>query len=131
MIEQHLDSVQRPANKTLAEIKTFLDANPTEVITIFIEDYVHAQNGITRLFTNAGLMQYWMPLAMMPLNGRPWPTLGEMIQRNHRLLVFTQDSTKEATEGVAYQWRYTTENQCKFQPLNPKPIKSQLVGTIC
>ncbi|KAG0583962.1 hypothetical protein KC19_3G175400 [Ceratodon purpureus] len=101
----------RPANKTLAEIKTFLDANPNEVITIFIEDYVHAPNGISRLFTNAGLMKYWMPVAMMPSNGKPWPTLREMIQRNHRLLVFTQDSTKEATEGIAFQWRYTTENQ--------------------
>lgn len=113
--------MQRPANKTLAEVKTFLDANPTEVITIFIEDYVHAPNGITRLFTKAGLMKYWMPPAMMASNGTPWPTLEEMIQRNHRLLVFTQDPTKEATEGVAYQWRYTTENQCKLITLTPNP----------
>jgi hypothetical protein len=116
--------VQRPANKTLAEIKAFLDANPTEVVTIFIEDYVHAPNGITRLFTNAGLMKYWMPAAMMASNGRPWLTLGEMIQRSYRLLVFTQDSSKEATEGVAFQWRYTTENQCKLHdPVKPKTQK--------
>lgn len=105
-------TLQRPAIQTLADIKTFLDANPTEVITIFIEDYVHTPNGITNLFKSAGLMKYWMPVGMMASNGKPWPTLGEMIQRNHRLLVFTQDSTKESTEGVAYQWRYTTENQC-------------------
>ena len=99
---------------TLAEIKAFLDANATEVITIFIEDYVHAPKGITKLFTNAGLMKYWMPVTAMASNGKPWPTLAEMIQQNYRLLVFTQDSSKETTEGVAWQWRYTTENQCKF-----------------
>nr|PNR49485.1 hypothetical protein PHYPA_011381 [Physcomitrium patens] len=101
----------RPASKTLAEIKTFLDSNPTEVITIFIEDYVTSPNGLTSLFSKAGLMKYWMPVAAMPSYGRLWPTLQTMIQRNHRLLVFTQNSTKEATEGVAFQWRYTTENQ--------------------
>lgn len=106
--------MQRPANETLAEIRTFLEANPTEVVTIFIEDYVLTLNAITKLFTSAGLTKYWMPVAVMPSNGSLWPTLEEMIQRNHRLVVFTQNETKEATEGVAYQWRYTTENQCKF-----------------
>lgn len=101
----------RPANETLAEIRTFLEANPTEVVTIFIEDYVLTLNAITKLFTSAGLTKYWMPVAVMPSNGSLWPTLEEMIQRNHRLVVFTQNETKEATEGVAYQWRYTTENQ--------------------
>jgi len=101
----------RPASKTLAEIKTFLDANPTEVITIFIEDYVKTPNGIPNLFANAGLMKYWYPVSSMPQNGADWPTLAQILQRNQRLIVFTDVSSKEATEGVAYQWRYTTENQ--------------------
>jgi hypothetical protein len=104
--------MQRPASKTLAEIKTFLDANPTEVITIFIEDYVKTPNGIPNLFANAGLMKYWYPVSSMPQNGADWPTLAQILQRNQRLIVFTDVSSKEATEGVAYQWRYTTENQC-------------------
>jgi len=30
------------------------------------------------------------------------------------LLVFTSDASKEASEGIAYQWSYLLENECKF-----------------
>ncbi|CAI9101919.1 OLC1v1000084C4 [Oldenlandia corymbosa var. corymbosa] len=34
-----------------------------------------------------------------------------MIEKNQRLVVFTSNSSKDATEGIAYQWKYTVENQ--------------------
>ncbi|KAF3623897.1 hypothetical protein FXO38_25122 [Capsicum annuum] len=34
-----------------------------------------------------------------------------LVKKNYRLLVFTSDSSKEATEGIAYQWRYMVENE--------------------
>lgn len=37
-----------PAINTLKEIATFLAANPSEIITIFIEDYVKAPKGLTK-----------------------------------------------------------------------------------
>ncbi|KHN14019.1 PI-PLC X domain-containing protein [Glycine soja] len=62
---------------TLKEIEAFLSANPTEIVTIILEDYVHAPNGLTKVFTDAGLMKYWFPLIRVPRNGQDWPSNGD------------------------------------------------------
>ncbi|KAH7374010.1 hypothetical protein KP509_17G083500 [Ceratopteris richardii] len=100
-----------PAVNTLKEMSTFLAANPSEVITIFIEDYVTSPNGLTNLFKAAGLDNYLFPVSSMPKDGGDWMTLTEMVSKNYRLLVFTSKSAKEASEGIAYDWRYVNENQ--------------------
>lgn len=87
--------------------------NPSEIVTIIIEDYVHTPKGLTKVFTEAGLDKYFFPVSKMPRKGADWPTVTNMAQENHRLLVFTSDSSKEADEGIAYQWRYMVENERK------------------
>lgn len=101
----------QPAINTLREVEAFLTQNPTEIVTIIIEDYVHTTKGLTKLFANAGLDKYWFPVSKMPKKGKDWPTITKMVQENHRLLVFTSDSSKEVGEGIAYQWRYILENE--------------------
>ncbi|XP_074295361.1 PI-PLC X domain-containing protein At5g67130 [Silene latifolia] len=96
---------------TLREVEAFLSSNPSEIVTIIIEDYVHAPKGLTRLFANAGLDKYWYPMSKMPRKGEDWPTVNDMVQKNHRLVVFTSDASKEESEGIAYQWRYMLENE--------------------
>lgn len=88
--------------------------NPLEIVTIIIEDYVRAPKGLTKLFTDAGLVKFWYPISEMPMNGMDWPSVTDMVAKNHRLLIFTSDASKEANEGIAYQWRYMVENECKF-----------------
>lgn len=105
---------QQPAINTLKEVETFLSENPSEIVTIVIEDYVHTPKGLTNLFTNAGLDKYWFPVSKMPRKGEDWPTMTDMVQENHRLLVFTSIASKEADEGIAYQWRYMVENERKY-----------------
>ncbi|KVH92500.1 PLC-like phosphodiesterase, TIM beta/alpha-barrel domain-containing protein [Cynara cardunculus var. scolymus] len=100
----------QPAINTLREVEAFLSLNPTEIVTIIIEDYVHTPRGLTKLFVDAGLDKYLFPVSKMPRKGEDWPTVTDMAQQNHRLLVFTSDSSKEGTEGIAYQWRYMVEN---------------------
>lgn len=101
----------KPALDTLKEINAFLSANPSEIITIFIEDYVHVAKGLTNVFTAAGLMKYWFPVSQMPKFGGGWPRVSDMIAKNQRLVVFTSNSSKEILEGIAYQWKYVVENQ--------------------
>ncbi|XP_059447197.1 PI-PLC X domain-containing protein At5g67130-like isoform X2 [Corylus avellana] len=101
----------QPAVNVLKEIQIFLEANPTEIITIFIEDYVTSPKGLSKVFDAAGLRKYWFPVSAMPKNGGNWPTLDNMVQKNQRLVVFTSKSAKEASEGIAYEWRYVVENQ--------------------
>ncbi|CAJ1834149.1 unnamed protein product [Sphenostylis stenocarpa] len=100
-----------PAIDTLKEIEAFLSANPTEIVTVILEDYVHAPNGLTNVFTKAGLMKYWFPLTSMPRNGQDWPLVSDMVAKNQRLLVFTSIKSKEQSEGIAYQWNFMVENQ--------------------
>jgi hypothetical protein len=50
----------------------------------------------------------------MPKKGEDWPTVDDMVKQNQRLVVFTSKSNKEATEGIAYNWKYVVENQCKL-----------------
>ncbi|KAK4488384.1 hypothetical protein RD792_004145, partial [Penstemon davidsonii] len=104
-------TVFQPAINVLREIQTFLQENTTEIITIFIEDYVTSPQGLTRVFNASGLSQYLFPVSRMPRNGEDWPTVDDMVQRNHRLVVFTSRSAKEASEGIAYEWNYVVENQ--------------------
>lgn len=101
----------QPAINVLKEIQVFMEANPTEIITIFIEDYVKAPQGLTKVFNASGLSNYWFPVSRMPKNGSDWPTVDDMVQKNQRLLVFTSIQSKEASEGIAYEWRYVVENQ--------------------
>ncbi|KAJ4779597.1 PI-PLC X domain-containing protein [Rhynchospora pubera] len=100
---------QQAAN-ALQEIKTFLDGNPNEVVTIFIEDYTKI-GSIPTLFNSSGLMKYWFPVSQMPQKGGDWPLLSDMIKNNYRLLVFTSKSAKQAAEQVAYEWNFVVENQ--------------------
>ncbi|TKY59075.1 PI-PLC X domain-containing protein [Spatholobus suberectus] len=101
----------QPAINVLKEIQVFLDANPSEIVTIFIEDYVTSPKGLTKVFDAAGLRKYWFPVSRMPKNGGNWPTVDDMVKKNQRLVVFTSKASKEASEGIAYEWRYLVENQ--------------------
>ncbi|KAJ6795459.1 PI-PLC X domain-containing protein [Iris pallida] len=100
-----------PAIDTLNEIEAFLSANPSEIVTLILEDYVEAPNGLTNVFNASGLLKYWFPLSSMPENGEDWPLVSDMVANNQRLLVFTSMSSKQDTEGIAYQWNYMVENQ--------------------
>ncbi|XP_016649162.1 PREDICTED: PI-PLC X domain-containing protein At5g67130 isoform X1 [Prunus mume] len=109
-----------PAIDTLMEIEAFLSANPAEIVTLILEDYVEAPNGLTNVFKASGLMKYWFPVTSMPKNGQDWPLVSDMVAKNQRLLVFTSKSAKEQSEGIAYQWNYMVENQCKNPSTNFK-----------
>ncbi|XWS33600.1 hypothetical protein CRYUN_Cryun22dG0096900 [Craigia yunnanensis] len=101
----------QPAINVFKEIQAFLEANPSEIITIFIEDYVVSPQGLTKVFNASGLSKYWFPVSKMPKNGEDWPTVDDMVKQNERLVVFTSKSSKEASEGIAYEWRYVVESQ--------------------
>ncbi|XP_061336685.1 PI-PLC X domain-containing protein At5g67130-like [Gastrolobium bilobum] len=101
----------KPAINVLKDIQSFLESNSSEIVTIFIEDYVTSPQGLTKVFNASGLNKYLFPVSSMPKNGEDWPTVDDMVQKNQRLIVFTSESSKEASEGIAYQWNYVVENQ--------------------
>ncbi|KAJ0094426.1 hypothetical protein Patl1_16660 [Pistacia atlantica] len=100
-----------PARDTFKEIETFLSSNPSEIVTLILEDYVETPNGLTKVFNESGLMKYWFPVSNMPQNGQDWPLVQDMVASNQRLIVFTSKKSKQESEGIAYQWNYMVENQ--------------------
>ncbi|KAH6803929.1 PLC-like phosphodiesterases superfamily protein [Perilla frutescens var. frutescens] len=101
----------QPAINVLREIQAFLHENPTEIVTIFVEDYVASPQGLTKVFSASGLNQYLFPLSRMPKNGEDWPMVNDMVEKNQRLVVFTSASSKEASEMIAFEWNYVVESQ--------------------
>lgn len=89
-----------------------MSANPTEIVTLLLEDYVETPNGLSKVFQDSGLMKYWFPVSGMPQDGQDWPLVKDMVANNQRLVVFTSKESKQESEGIAYQWNYMVENHC-------------------
>jgi hypothetical protein len=70
---------------SLQEIKRFLDTNRGELVILFIEPYVTPQD-IEKVFREAGLDRFVVTLE----RDSPMPTLGELVRRNKRVIVFTE-----------------------------------------
>jgi hypothetical protein len=96
----------------LAEIKSFLDNNPNEIVTIIFECYVSA-NDIETEFSNAGLINY-----LYTKNGN-WNTLQEMINNNQRLVVFTDvDDASTNQPWYHYVWNHAVETHYSVNSIN-------------
>lgn len=99
----------QPLAEGLCEITRFLDENPAEVVSIIFESYISAAD-TARAFEASGLIEY---VHAQPL-GAPWPTLGELVRSNRRMVVFTD------REGGALPWyhavfRYAYETRYAFE----------------
>jgi hypothetical protein len=89
----------------LNEIKTFMDNNPNEIITIIFECYTNADE-IENDFVQSGLINY---VYSHPL-GSSWPTLQTMINNNTRLVVLTDvDDANQSQTWYHYMWDYSVE----------------------
>ena len=113
MLVSILCFLQSPAIDTLKEVEAFLAANPSEIVTLILEDYVEFPNGLIKVFNASGLMKYWFPVSNMPQNGQDWPLVKDMVANNQRLIVLTSKRQKQESEGIAYQWNFMVENMCK------------------
>jgi hypothetical protein len=75
----------------LKTVKTFLDANPSEVVTILLTNPDNApMNTFDGIYKNVGLdkMSFRPSTSPNPLPIDQWPTLGDMIKNNQRLVTF-------------------------------------------
>ncbi|MET0819597.1 MAG: hypothetical protein ABWY58_01415 [Aeromicrobium sp.] len=72
----------------MEEVRDWLDRNPREVITFFIQDEVTPAD-TAALVERAGLLPY----TYIPEAGRPWPTLGEMISSGRRVVFLLENAS--------------------------------------
>ncbi|HEX2358579.1 MAG TPA: hypothetical protein VHH72_02050 [Solirubrobacterales bacterium] len=71
--------------EALTTIREFLDANPGEVVILFIEPYVPPVE-IAEVFKRSGMDRYVTTL----FRSQPLPTLGQLVRSNERAIVFTE-----------------------------------------
>jgi hypothetical protein len=85
----------KPLDVGLAELDTYLDTHPHEVLSIIFESYI-TEADTAADFAASGLIDY---VHVQPV-GAPWPTLRELIAADRRMVVFTDDS------GATLPWHH-------------------------
>jgi hypothetical protein len=75
-----------PLHQELEVIRNFLERHPDQVLIVIVEDYVPPAS-IEQAFEQAGLTRYVATLE----RGQSPPTLGSLITRGQRLLVFAEE----------------------------------------
>ncbi len=95
----------------LCEIAQFLDAHPSDVVTLIYESYVPGAAVVADL-TAVGLDAD----AVTQRAGDPWPTLGAMVRSGRRLVVLT-DRADGAAPWYMDVWAHAQENP--FAALTP------------
>jgi hypothetical protein len=93
------------------EIRTFLLANPNEVITIIFENSSTHQE-ILQVMDTLGLRD------MIYLHCGSWPTLKEMIQSNKRLVLMVENQKDTLPEGLLYAWQETFDSHYSFKSVS-------------
>jgi hypothetical protein len=84
-----------PWLESLREVRSWLDAHPREVVTLFVQDQVSPED-TADLIEQAGLL----PSVYTPLDEGRWPTLGAMIASGKRLVVLMENEGG----GTTYPW---------------------------
>jgi len=78
-----------PLVKTLREIRAWMDQHPDEVVTLVLQSGITGEQTASA-FRKAGLADLLFTPARDPRAA--WPKLGEMVEENKRLVVFTEGS---------------------------------------
>jgi hypothetical protein len=93
----------RPLADALGTIRAFLDAHPREVVTLLLETTKLQASDVQAAFASSGLLARVHPQAL----GAPWPTLGELIDRDERVVVLVDGSGGEGVPSTGpppYPW---------------------------
>lgn len=104
---------KEPFANNLAEIKSFLDSNRNEIVTIILECYVTSDK-INASLDSAGLIKYLYSKE----SGKPWQRLGDMVKENKRLVIFSDKNDANGLSWYHYVWDYAVETSFSVHQLN-------------
>ena len=103
-----------PLREALDDIRRFLATNPGEVLIVFIQDEAPAED-IAAAFAEAGLERY---AYAHPGRDAPWPTLGELVERNERLIVMTEHADRAPVPWLQRGFELTQETPFAFHSVD-------------
>ncbi|MYS82631.1 PI-PLC domain-containing protein [Embleya scabrispora] len=87
----------------------FLNANPLEVVTVFLEDYVDTDRLRRSLEQVRGLPDLLFRPDTAGVRNNGWPRVADMVTADKRLLLFSDKPGKEGL-GVMYDKDWTVQN---------------------
>ena len=103
-----------PLREALDDIRRFLATNPGEVLIVFIQDEAPAED-IAAAFADGGLERY---AYAHPGRDAPWPTLGELVERNERLIVMTEAADRAPVPWLQRGFELTQETPFAFHSVD-------------
>lgn len=95
---------QEPLVDVLSQIRVFLEQNPGEVVTLLAESAVSPAE-VAQVFEQAGLLPYLYEHDSQ----RGWPTLGEMVSSNRRLVVFNDSQDPGRPPWQLFMWDHIVD----------------------
>ncbi len=98
-----------PLADVLEDIHEFLVTHPADVLVLINQDYVTPSDFVDAI-DDAGLTSY----AFEPPSGSQWPTLGEMIDQDRRLVVLAENQAGAAPWYQLVYERLTQETPFTF-----------------
>ncbi len=102
----------------LSTIRRFLQLNPDQVIVLFDEDYI-SERDLRSAFVRSGLFPYLARLQ----RGQPLPTLAQLIDAKHNVVVFAQNGT-----SGRYPWNADAFSWIQDTPLGAKKASQFTCG---
>ncbi|KAF9953032.1 hypothetical protein BGZ72_005754 [Mortierella alpina] len=106
-------------SKALGQIKTFLENNPNEVITIFYENAANlAPSQFQAVYTAVGMDKY---AHTQPAASGTWPTLAEMIATGKRLVSFIDSGADANVPWLMSEYDYIFETPYSIPRDTPYP----------
>lgn len=106
-----------PLKTILAEINAFMRKRPNAVISLILECYAPATK-VQEAFKTSGLLG----MLHQQDSGSSWPTIGEMITSNKRLVLFT-DSGGGEWQGYHDVWKFCQETHYSVKQVDEFSFK--------
>ena len=101
-----------PLVDMFTEFRAFLGDNPDEVLVFIIQDAISVEDTEAAM-QESGLIDY----VYTPESRSEWPTLGEMIAADTRLVVMAEEA-EDGPEWYVNAWAYTQENPYSIASLD-------------
>jgi hypothetical protein len=92
------DSASQKFKSVCAEVRSFLDIHPYEIVTLILEDFTNNVPLVAQDIQESGLLNY---VHTQKLN-EPWPTLKTLVLSGKRMVIFIR--TNDTTQLQNYNW---------------------------
>ncbi len=127
-----MDRTYHPFVSFLQEINTFLNANPNQIVTLYLDDFVleknnlDIQNKMRTVFAQSGIDNKIYFDARINM-GQQWPLISEMIRDKKQLVIFSGHSDWENLgvfdyKKIVFRTKYYYQSVSKLEQDTNDPL---------